>query len=493
MRILHPRSRNARRGGVLALSLVAVGVVTILSVGFLRLSAHVTRRQVGAVDGKLAFYLSEAGLSEAYSGIMVGHTGNIGSMADPAILGEGLFWVEATALDTEHLQLRSTGMAKGGTATLGLVIRKGRTNLGALGMFSEQDLSLEGGTLVDGYNSEDGDYATQLAADPGSVQKGRITSDGSVTIDATAGPTAMHGDAFAGGAGTVNLINSPTVTGVSEVRPVDVVLDPVEVPDITLGTGLTHGAGPPMVVPSGKYGARFLQLGVDADMVLQGPMLLVVDGMTLAAGSELTLDTTGGPIVMYVSNLADVEPGAAMTNTSGDPTRARLNIAGPATATLEGDGPFHGLLYAPETTLLLGSDFELFGAAVAQDLDVAPGAQLHYDRKLSEAGARDALPSVVSWRIISMPVEHSALRRNPFDTLGLDPALLRAPIDAHEDQNIDVAYRDAGNAPRTYSGLESAFDWGAVRSVDSLVRTGGLMDKDVVQVARDGGLGITVQ
>ena len=142
--------RRARRGGVLVLSLIAVGVVASLSVAYLQLSATVTRSQAAASDVKLSFYLAEAGLAEAYSGLQVGRTGNVGSESKPVILGDGLFWVEATELDDDHLQLDSTGMAKSGKAELSMVIRKGSTNVGGLGIFSEDDLVIGDGTLIDG-------------------------------------------------------------------------------------------------------------------------------------------------------------------------------------------------------------------------------------------------------------------------------------------------------------------------------------------------------
>ena len=88
------RVRSGRRGNALVLSLIVVLVVSTLAASFLQLTSAVTRRQANAVDIKQAFYLAESGLTEAYSGLMQGKTGSVGSQADPAIFGRGLFWVE---------------------------------------------------------------------------------------------------------------------------------------------------------------------------------------------------------------------------------------------------------------------------------------------------------------------------------------------------------------------------------------------------------------
>ena len=165
-------ARGGRRGGVLVLSLVAVGVVAILSLTYLQLSAGVTRLQVAALDTSMSFYMAEAGLAESYSGLSVGHTGNVGTAAEPALHGEGVFWVEATPLGDDLVQLESTGMVKSGKAVLGMVVRRGRQNVGALGIFSEEDLTVPDSALIDGFDSSAGAYAAQAAADPGSVAPG---------------------------------------------------------------------------------------------------------------------------------------------------------------------------------------------------------------------------------------------------------------------------------------------------------------------------------
>ena len=96
------RGRAGRRGGALALSLMVVFVISILAASFLRLSSGATRRQAQSVDRKRAFYLAEAGLAEAFSGITFGRSGRVGSTERPAVFGEGLFWVEAEQIDDSY-------------------------------------------------------------------------------------------------------------------------------------------------------------------------------------------------------------------------------------------------------------------------------------------------------------------------------------------------------------------------------------------------------
>ena len=59
---------------------------------------------------------------------------------------------------------------------------------------------------------------------------------------------------------------------------------------------------------------------------------------------------------------------------------------------------------------------------------------------------------------------------DPFSALGLDPALLPDPGDAHEDQWLDIDYYDKSGTARTFSGQESTFDWSDVSQVVAIKR-----------------------
>jgi hypothetical protein len=475
---------------VLVLSLIAVAVVASLSVGYLRLSAMVTRRQVGASDTKIAFYLAEAGLAESYAGVMVGRTGKLGGKTEPAVLGEGLLWVEATRLDADHVQLESVGMARSGQARLGMVIRRGRTNVGGLGIFSEEAMTIGDGTLIDGYDSTEGDYAGQAASDPESVKLGNVGSNGNVTITSGLSGTTIHGDVSTGPAGTLTLNGSPTISGATGTALSLVMLDAVVLPETTMSAGVTQAAGAPLVVPAGTFGAQYLHLAADSEVVLQGPLVLVLGGLQIAAGAELGFDTSGGPIEIFVVNELDVDAGAVLTNTEADATKVTVNVAGDAAVHLDSAGEFHGLIFAPEATVDVGSRFELFGALIAERLSLANGATLHYDRALMAAGAREATPQVLSWRIIELPENsRDTVNVDPFVLLGVDPSTCKVPGSAHEDQMITVSYYDSGGALQTYTGLESGLDWGLVRTVVEVVRTGGLVVNDVVGLVENGALG----
>ncbi|NOT30637.1 MAG: hypothetical protein HOP15_09350 [Planctomycetes bacterium] len=147
----HAEAAHERRGGALILALVVVASVAGISLGLLRITQATTARQSHAVDDKRAFYLAEAGLSQAYFGLGAGMSGQIGSIEAPALVGDGLAWVDATERADGLLVLRSTGLCSAGRATLEVVVERVEE---IPGIFADEEISIDAPFLVDGYDPE---------------------------------------------------------------------------------------------------------------------------------------------------------------------------------------------------------------------------------------------------------------------------------------------------------------------------------------------------
>jgi hypothetical protein len=143
----------------LALALIVAVTVAAASAGVLLVSSHFARRQSNAVHDQRAFYLAEAGLSEAYNAMTIGQSGQIGSMEAPARSGDGLLWVEAIPNDERSVRLESTAMVGLGRASLALVVERIEQ---PLGIFANEDLIISAPILVDGYDSEEAPYEEQV-------------------------------------------------------------------------------------------------------------------------------------------------------------------------------------------------------------------------------------------------------------------------------------------------------------------------------------------
>lgn len=484
MKILSSRNPGSlerrRSGSALVLSLIAVMVVTVLAGSYLELSSSVAKRQGRAADRKQAFYMAEAGLSEAYTGMWIGRSGEVGSMAAPARFGDGLFWVEVEDLGEGFFKLDSTGMYGSGRATLGLVVQEGRKSVASLGVFSEDALDVPPGTRIDRYDSNAGEYSEQWDANGlwiGSTAPLPVSvgSNDAITVESTPeAPTSIQGSVTPGESAAVTTIGSPEITGALDPRALNATLPPVGVPAITVGSGVTHSGATPYTLDPGEHGLAFLDVSGGSQVVVNGPATLVLGDLRVSPGADLRFDTTLGPVDVYVTGALDLQPSSVLSTTSTDPTAVTIQVAGTTDAQLDSAGGFFGAIYAPQATIGIGSDFELFGLVIGKHLDLSPGAQLHFDHHLAVLDAARSLPTQKSWRIVDFaPIGSTS---DPFDNLGVVKSMLLPPADAHKDQWLDITYDDLSGTLKTYSGLESGFDWSLVKDVIDCTRDGETTD-----------------
>lgn len=484
-------ARARERGGVLVLALVAVMAVAAMSMTFFQLSSSVTRSQRQAVDRKKAFYLAEAGLAEAFAGLSRGKTGNVGSESQPAMLGEGLFWVVASELPSGETQLECTGMAGGSRVILDMVVAAPTINVGALGIFSDRSMTLPAGSSILGMDSSAKEATEAAVLDGGTLLEGggggaessssataMVGSNEGITLEGTARlASSVEGDVRPGPGYSVTLGTGSTVSGSQEARSASIALPALALPDIKQAGEVDWVSPVPLVVPPGEYGYAALRAHELTDIELQGPLTLYLGEFSLQDTAVLTLDTTGGAIEIHVDDAIRFVPGSEIVVEGDDPARLLLHLAADqgegseSLAQLESSSEFYGQVYSPSADVEIGGSFQVQGSLVGRTLIATESLSLVCDQALVEAGGLSELEGL-SWCIVEMP--DSAGGRggiNPFNILNVDPDTLPAPDDAHEDQSIRITYTDKVGTTKTYDGMESAFDWEQVDSWDQLQRS----------------------
>jgi hypothetical protein len=474
----HAPRGSARRGSVLALVLVSVLTVAAVCAALLQLNAAVTRRQSAATHRGLALYMAEAGLAEAYAGLTLGKTGNVGTPARPAVFGEGLFWVVATDNGDDTVTLESTALVGSGQAVLSLVAARGDSTVASMGIFSGGALEVGPGSLVDGYDGEEGTYRSQKNPDPTlpppPATPGRLGANAAIRVSGTEDePTLVDGSVTPGPGLTVLSEGTVEITGSTRAARAATELLPVVVPGFAALEGIDLEAGAPLLLLPGETGVEYITVRDGAELIFVGPATFEVGDLRVETGGSLEFETTDGAVDLFVTDTLVLEAGAAVATSSLDTTRATIQVAGAPRepVRLAAKGRFYGVIYAPAATVEITNEFKVFGAAVAQDLQLGAGAKLHFDVRLDRAARERVLPKSLSWRIVELSSAASATG-DPFRFLGLDPATLPRPADAHADQTLVVEYLDQALVPRTYEGLESAFDWSQVSDASFVARDG---------------------
>ncbi len=304
----------------------------------------------------------------------------------------------------------------------------------------------------------------------------RLGSNGDVHFTIPEGEVAeVWGDVLPGPLGSVTGLGNVTIAGSTSSRGSAIELPVVEVPAVALAAPVRHDELLPMLISSGSSGYERIEVAPGADLIISGPATVVIGSLILEPDATLTLDTRFGEVSLFVTDELDLQP-ESFVSTSGDqPDETTVQVSSTSSdplnpaVKLDATSQFYGTVYAPDSDVHIGSDFEIFGGVVARRLDVAAGARLHFD---NSGFAGSALPRIVGWRVIEVPAATKALRGNPFRALGLDPNKVTKLANAHDLDAVqmDLEYIDNVGVTRTYTGLESGFDWANASEVVKVER-----------------------
>lgn len=456
-------SRGRRRGSAMVAALCVVFVVTVLSLVYIQLSLAKNKEHQGAIDVKRAFYLAEAGISEAFAGLVAGKSGNVGSQVLPARFGNGLFWVSAIPEDEEKITLKSTGLCGGGRCTISVVVEKQDPSLASRGVFGERGVTIQDGSRIDSYDSSVGPYVPPSGG--GSIgQPGgggsqpvdaRVSSNGDVTLSGTTtlsgASTRVYGDVRPGPNHSVFRSSGVSITGSTAPLASEESAPTIRVPQFSSSGSVTAGSGGlSTILPSGDSAYAQIRVTAGGRATIAGPATLVVDRLQVDRGGTFAIDATNGPVKIFVTQMLDLAPLATVTTTAPKPKSIEVLVTARTPVDRNGDGipdppvriaataSFTGTIYAPGADVTLASTFVVFGAIAARTLVLDPNSRVHFDKALTRPTVEDGgMPASLGWRLDEIPKTRLvSLRYDPIQVLllqGLNPPLSK---NAHYDIGV---------------------------------------------------------
>lgn len=516
------RPTDSRRGGALVVSLVLVTLVATLGAGLIRIQTSITRRHVQSIDKKRALYIAEAGIAEAFSAVSIGKSGDVGSEDEPAAYAGGYYWVEAEEDDEGRVELKSTGLCGTGRFSVGVVLQRDVNPAALNGLFGNREVLVGAGTVVDGYDSRQGDYESQLdPSEPVETTGGgaRVTSNSDVTLEgdlvlSLGVDTTVYGDVRPGVDATVVMDPGVTVTGATTPASGPSDMPPVPVPQMDqVLAPLSAALRSPVTLVDDALSYESLTVQAGGTLTLQGPLTLVVGALDVAPEGTLAIDSTNGSVMVYVTERLLLPAGSIVTSVDRQPTRVGLflgelgmneldlaqayqqgkfeagefggtlvpgpNEEDPAvyvapdptnSLVLAASGAFHGLVYAPFSDLTLPASLRVFGAVAARRVATEEDARFTYDVALATAGIGvESLPRILSWTIDDLP-------DSPLVKLRVDPLVAMqmagiTPVDssvAHKENEVRMAYVDLGGNSQLFVGDVNTFDWTLCQAVESV-------------------------
>lgn len=448
---------GGERGSAMIAAVALVGTLMVLSLVFLRVGQQASSDQQAVVNGARAELLAEAGISEALEALRSGGSGNIGLQQDPAYLGGGVVWVEATDLGGNIYQLDSIAMKDSGRAALRVVVGEGAGGGGAPGgagstdtfftmLFANQHLQLDQTVTVDSWDSTLGTYVSQATNTLGGVtyagSEAGVASNSTIQLDAN---VHVFGDVHTGPGSALSQAGNAYVSGSTSAANQSVTLSQIPVPVIASSGAYSVGNNQTKTITSGSYNFTGVTQGKSSTLKVIGPATIVMGGYTTGTTATLEIDATNGPVNIYCTGTWSVDKNYKVIPKAGTPINGAFLISSTGTVQFDQGSEIKFGFYCPNSKIQVDQGAEVWGALVADEIDVKQGTKFHFDKNLKNFslpwqvpgsyfngdGAFD--PEILAWSTIAFPVtEFIGDRRSPFTLLGVQRDDLRAPAEAWE-------------------------------------------------------------
>lgn len=460
------RGTASERGSALIAVVTLVGTMMLLSLIFLRVGQQVSNEQLASVNNTRAELLSEAGISEALESLRSGGTGNIGLQANPAYLGGGVVWVEATDLGGGLYQLDSMAMKDEGRAALRVVVGEGAGGGGGgpggagstdaffTMLFSDKHMQIDQDIVIDSWDSMLGTYESQATNTKGtSTYAGTnagLASNTTIQLDAG---VQVFGDAHVGPGQTLAQAGSAYVSGSTTPRTETITLEQIPVPVIGASGAYTVANNQTKTINSGTYHFTSVTQGKFSTLKVIGPATIVMDGYTTGLSATLEIDATAGPVNIYDTGVWSVDKNYKVIPKAGTPINGAFLISSFGTVQFDQGSKIQFGFYCPNAKIQVDQGAEVWGALVADEIEVNQGTKFHFDEnlknfslpwKVSDSyfnGPTAFDPEILAWSTIAFPVrEFMNDRRSPFALLSVKRGDLRKPASAWEDEPVDKQY-----------------------------------------------------
>jgi len=286
-------------GAVLVLSLMLVLALGGLTATLAMLNLRLHQEHERAREDLRAFCVAEAGLNEAYAVLKDKSVAGVRDIVYPRESGSGSYRVELvdgrddTQIDLDRVRLRCVGEAGRGPAGAQLMVDHVPTGDFRFAIFGANGVKLNSNVMVDSYDLSKGPYPDKADF---VGEYGNIGSFKKISIDSN---VEVHGDALVGEDGVFD-DDAPgvLVSGDQEAGELKVEMPPIKVP-VYPNKG-TLKVSTKTSLPSGNYHYSSLAIG-GGKLTVKGPATLVLDTFTMSSNTALDLDTTNGPVKIYVT------------------------------------------------------------------------------------------------------------------------------------------------------------------------------------------------
>ncbi|QDU83370.1 hypothetical protein Pla163_04690 [Planctomycetes bacterium Pla163] len=496
------------------MALILVSSAALISVLALQKGIQQWQLQASSSAQKQAFYMAEAGISDAIDALRSGGSGNVGTREAPALFGTGGYWVETVTDEAGVAHITSTGLHDGTPYRLCQSVTRPALPLASEGFFGSEGVTIGEGSIVrvgeaepglvedvvgavddvlggllgggsqgpgnsgnsngnsngnsggngngNGNGKDKNKILLPVAPPPAAETLPVLGSNGSIDLDIL---VSVDGDALPGPDGSILSALGSTVIGscvpeLDQRRLPQIAMPFVEDPT----SPIFDGAGV-LTIDGGAQCYEPITVADGGTLHLVGPLALLVESLEVASGGRIVVDTQDGPVHLYVESELLVEAGGLVQNTTANPARFVVLVDGRRGRDANGDGiadsavqwndanPVQACLYAPNANVELPSGSAWTGGICALSLAVGPGSTLQLDERALAVDVRGRDLEAISWRTVAIPAdERAVLALDPIATAKRDGVVLPLAQDARIPATESFRFETPEGETLTYSG-----------------------------------------
>ena len=395
----------------MVLATFAITIVSVLAMSMVTIQVSGAMEQHRTHEEARAVLAAEAGLSRSYMVLQNGGNGDLGSANQPLDISSGEVSVDTQKFGPTNKLMRVTSTARVGTADASaeLILQDNSTSFFVWGAFGDTSLYMNSQSKIDSYDSEVGTYQSQVVNGSGSNSwandEGNVGSNGHIELKQN---SIVKGNAIPGQSSTIDVIGRAEVSGSTANATANVALPPIVLPSIPSAGNRTFSSN--TTLAAGNYHFGTTVINGTKTLTVIGPATLVFNNFEMKSNSNFRIDSSAGEVQIYVIDNFIMNSNTLLASLDYDPRDVHINllsdnIIDPGVVVklddlmLDSNGRLFGTIYAPDAKVDIESNFEVYGAVVAEQVILSSNSRVHYDEALARILAPGAQRyTLLTWR-----------------------------------------------------------------------------------------------
>lgn len=371
------KSRINQKGSILFLVVVMIVILALIGLGLIRLGLNARLLAIHETGKLAARAAADAGLSRAMQLMMAKDANELiwdNSTLPPTTTAvftnisyqNAGYTCDVSGDPNSGWQINSTGTAGNATKTVHckLVPKSLWFGIGV-----KSGIDVKPGTTFGTVPVSGGDFklATNSTSPDSIVLKVGVTIPGDIIVGPGGNPDTI-----------INEKSTTTITGTTYPSETVIQFPPVIVPPNLLALAPTAVYDPCI---SGNI--RYSGWSLSGLTTVVGNTTIFVDGkMTMGNGAELYM-APGSSLTVYLNGNMEDKNSAGITNATNDATKFLLYATDNCTQLdLKAKTDFYGAVYAPNATLTMYNNGNLYGACVGKNVEMKNSGSFYFDTRL---------------------------------------------------------------------------------------------------------------